>query len=638
MEAIRSIGLGSFTGPLTPASSQAFHELAKKVALIAVIFFATMTTLVIAISLITKINTHGTNLTTLCQEGQLQPALEREKELKLLTDALVRKENCLLLGDPSVGKTALINRLIQEIAETPNHPLKGKRLIEFDPVSFLENTQWQGQLEMKFQGLLNSMGKNDIMVIDNMFTAMSRGYTNNSSPLVGMFLPALEKKRILCIATSTTQDNKPLQDSYPGLVKQFMTIPIQPLSSDQSRQILLKLKPQYEASYKCTLKEEAIEQAVSLCAHHFPHNPVLDQAIRVIKQACFTASTNDSSSTDLVTSPPIVDTAMIETVVTDLSGVSITKTTNEELEKLALIEKNLKTTILGQDEAVNAVCQVIFRSRFNLNAPDTPRGFILLAGPTGVGKTRLAQELALQSKENFLILNMAEFQEPHSISRLIGSPPGYVNHAEGGQLTEEVRRHPTTIILLDEIEKAHPNIFKILLAIAGQGETSDSAGKKIDFRNTIILMTSNLGANLADLNNMTDMDAIYNTMCENIEVAIEQHFTPEFRNRLSDTVIFNPMARETMTQMIELEITKVNERLKKQSICLSLDEKAKEFLISEGYNIEMGARPLARAVQTHLTDRIVAMMMKKDPLVSNRAENALISLKCSAENNVIVFS
>lgn len=655
MEAIRSIRLDSYIIPLTPAFSQASLELAKKVALAVAVFFAILSSGLILRSFVLTITerfstkpsadnsiaAYGTNLTTLYTEGKLEAAIERTKELKQLTSALLRKENCLLLGDPGVGKSALIARLIKEIAENPEHPLKGKRLIELDPVSLLADTQWQGQLEKKFQNLVSSLGKDDILVIDNMYMAMSGGYKNNPFILSAMFSPIFEKKKIQCIATSKPKHYKQLENNYLDLVKQFTTIHIQPLPSNESCKILLALKPLYEGTYKCHLEDNVIEQAVRLCEQYFPQQPVLDRAIAVIKQACFKAS-EAASTTDLPDTQPLVDTAMIETVVTDLSGIPITKTTDEEIENLLQIQETLNKKVLGQKQAVESICPVLFRSRFGFNDPDRPQGFMLFAGPTGVGKTSLAQEFAHLSKRKLLVLNMGEFQEPNSIiSRLIGSPPGYENHAEGGQLTEQVRLHPTSIILLDEIEKAHPNIFKILLAIAGQGETSDSAGKKINFRNTIIIMTSNLGANLAHLNSINTEDNIgvhYNDMCDNINLAIKQHFAPEFINRLTDCVIFNLMARETMSQLVDLEINKANERLKNASISISLDEQAKKLLIVKGYDITMGARPLTRAVKTYLIDAIVKMIMKKNPLLNKTPENGLVALKCSADNDVIVFS
>jgi len=613
------------------------------------------------------LDSFGRDLTLLAADDELDPVIGRKKEIERLVQILCRrtKNNPVLLGEAGVGKTAIVEGLSQQIInkQVPEI-LKGKRMVVLDLAMMVAGTKYRGQFEERIKAVINEVrrAKNVILFIDELHTLVGAGGAEGAIDASNVLKPALARGEVQCIGATTLDEYRKHIEKDGALERRFQTIIVEQPSKDEALEILRGLRDRYEAHHRVRFTDEALFHAVELSTRYITGRCLPDKAIDVIDESGARVRLKN------MTPPPdltqmeekieklqrekdeavknadyeraaalrdeaqqlldektllhkkwyeenkeatgVVDNEIIAEVVSNMTGVPLTKLEKKETQRLLELEAELHKTVVSQDEAITAVAKAVRRSRSGLKDPNRPMGCFILLGPSGVGKTLLAQALAefLFSDRNSLIrLDMSEFMEKHNVSRLVGAPPGYVGYEEGGQLTERIRRRPYSVLLLDEIEKAHPDVYNVLLQIMDEGRLTDSFGRSIDFKNVIIIMTSNIGADL--IKNQSGFgfgkkspEANYEKMKDILQKEVERHFRPEFLNRLDDTIVFKALTRENLQIIVEYELAKVFKRLTEHGLKLELTDQAKEFLIEKGYNPEFGARPLRRAIEHYIED------------------------------------
>lgn len=631
---------------------------------------------------------YGHDLTELCREGKMDPVIGRRDEVERLILILCRrrKNNPVLIGEAGVGKTAIVEGLAHAIVrgDVPDN-LRKKKLISLDLTLMIAGTKYRGQFEERIKAVMDEIKKNGnvLLFIDEIHTIVGAGAAEGAIDASNILKPALSRGEIQCIGATTLDEFRKHIEKDPALERRFQKIIVQPPSIDESILILNGLKPKYEEHHKCVYTDAAVKAAVYQSERYISGRFLPDKAIDLLDEAGAKARISmmhqPANLTELEGKieearvakdeaigrqeyekaaklrdneknlreelqktraeweshkdehQPIVDEEDIANIVAKQTGIPVTRLTEGETEKVLKMEEALKAKIIGQDDALSTVCRAIRRSRADIKDPNRPIGAFLFLGPTGVGKTHLARLLAshMFGGEDALIqVDMSEYMEKFAISRMTGSPPGYVGYEEGGQLTEQVRRRPYSVILFDEVEKAHPDVMNLLLQILEEGRLTDSVGRKIDFRNTIIIMTSNLGADLIRKSTevgfgVKENTMDYKSMQEKIEGAVKKHFKPEFINRLDGLVIFRTLDKVSLRSVVDLEFNKLKNRLTKKHIFVTIDDAARDLLVEKGYLPEMGARPLRRVIEQFLEDPLSEKLLQNP----NQEKKYLISAK-----------
>ncbi|HBG41227.1 ATP-dependent Clp protease ATP-binding subunit [Limibacterium fermenti] len=618
----------------------------------------------------------GTDITRAAQENRLDPVVGREKEIERIAQILSRrkKNNPVLIGDPGVGKSAIVDGLaLRIIQKKVSRALFDKRVIALDMASIVAGTKYRGQFEERIKAILNELSKNPniILFIDEIHTIVGAGGAAGSLDAANMLKPALARGEIQCIGATTLDEYRKNIEKDGALERRFQKVIVDPTSAEETLQILHNIKERYEEHHNVRYTDEALEACVKLTDRYISDRNFPDKAIDALDEAGARVHISnivipktiedleaelkqvEQQKTDAVKAqkyelaasyrdkqrqlllaleaeeerwqkeikekPEIVDEEKVAEVVAMISGVPVQRIAQGEGQRLIEIKSDLKSQIIGQDEAVDKVVKAIQRNRVGLKDPNKPIGTFMFLGPTGVGKTYLAKKLAeylFDSSENLIRIDMSEYMEKFNVSRLVGAPPGYVGYEEGGQLTEKVRRRPYSVVLLDEIEKAHPDVFNILLQILDEGHVTDSLGRKIDFKNTILIMTSNIGTRqLKDFGrgvgfnaNKDQTDAEYSRGI--IQKALNKAFAPEFLNRIDDIVMFDQLSKESIYKIIDLELKGLYKRIRDLGYEVSITDEAKEFIALKGYDVQFGARPLKRAIQKYIEDEMAEMIIR----------------------------
>ncbi len=613
------------------------------------------------------LDSFGRDLTQLATDGELDPVIGRKREIERLVQILCRrtKNNPVLLGEAGVGKTAIVEGLSQQIVnkQVPEL-LTDKRIVVLDLAMMVAGTKYRGQFEERIKAVINEVkrAKNVTLFIDELHTLVGAGGAEGAIDASNVLKPALARGEVQCIGATTLDEYRKYIEKDGALERRFQTIIVDPPLKDETLDILRGLQDRYEAHHKVRFTDEALFQAVELSTRYITGRCLPDKAIDVIDEAGARVRLKNMTppldlteiegkieklqkekddavrNTDYERAAAlrdeaqqlldkktqlqkkwyeenkdvtgVVDVEIIAEVVSNMTGVPLTKLEKKETQRLLELEAELHKTVVSQDEAINAVAKAVRRSRSGMKDPNRPMGCFIFLGPSGVGKTLLAQALAefmFSDKNSLIRLDMSEFMEKHNVSRLVGAPPGYVGYEEGGQLTERIRRRPYAVLLLDEIEKAHPDVYNMLLQIMDEGRLTDSFGRGVDFKNVILIMTSNIGAEL--IKNQAGFgfgkktpESNYEKMKETLQKEVEHHFRPEFLNRLDDTIVFKALTREDLQIIVDYELAKVFKRLTEHGLQMQLSDQAKEFLIDKGYNPEFGARPLRRAIEHYIED------------------------------------
>ena len=611
----------------------------------------------------------GRDLTKLAEDGKLDPIVGREKEIERVSQILSRrkKNNPVLIGEPGVGKSAIAEGLALRIIQRKvSRVLFGKRIVALDIASLVAGTKYRGQFEERMKAVMNELENSPdvILFIDEIHTIVGAGGASGSLDASNMFKPALARGEIQCIGATTLDEYRQYIEKDGALERRFQKVLVEPTSIDETIQILNNIKEKYEDHHNVNFTPEAIDACVKLTARYITDRHLPDKAIdamdeagsrvhisnivvpknildveqkieeikeeknRVVRSQRYeeAAKLRDKErqlleeldrakrqwEEESKSNRTTVTEENVAEVVAMMSGIPVTRIAEKESGKLRRMKEEMQGKVIGQNEAVVKVTKAIQRNRAGLKDPNRPIGSFIFLGPTGVGKTQLAKELAryLFDTEDALIrIDMSEYMEKFSVSRLIGAPPGYVGYEEGGQLTEKVRRRPYSIILLDEIEKAHPDVFNLLLQALDDGKMTDSLGRHIDFKNAIIIMTSNIGArDLSDFGKGVGFGTSAKTAQQEesnrgvIEKALKKAFAPEFLNRIDDIVMFNSLKREDIHKIIDIELGHLYKRIAELGYELKLSDEAKDFLVEKGYDEKFGARPLKRAIQKFIED------------------------------------
>ena len=644
----------------------------------------------------------GRDLTEIARKGDMDPVIGRNNEIERVIQILCRrkKNNPVLLGEAGVGKTAIVEGLAQEIAKG-NVPelLRDKRVVTLDLALMVAGTKYRGQFEERIKAVMDEIrrAKNVILFIDELHTIVGAGSAEGTMDASNIIKPALSRGELQCVGATTLNEYRKYIEKDAALERRFQAVKVEAPSIDEAIQILKGLRHKYEEHHKTEFTDKAIEASVRLSDRYISDRFLPDKAIDVMDEA------GSRARIGTMTRPPevktveagiediksrkeqaiknqdfegaaqmrdkekqarekletllrdwraageekrvVVDEEDILHVVSKWTGVPLQRMEQGEMQRLLTVESEMEKIIIGQHEAVSAICKALRRSRADLKDPRRPIGTFLLLGPTGVGKTLLAKTLAEQmlgDAKSLVHIDMSEYMEKFNVSRLIGSPPGYVGYEEGGQLTEKVRRNPYSVVLFDEIEKAHPDVWNLLLQILEEGKLTDNVGRIVNFRNTIILMTSNVGSDIIKrqgtlgFSPITD-EASYEKMRERIMDEAKKMFRPEFLNRVDDAIVFRALTKPDLIQILNLEVGKVLERLKRKNLQLQLDEKAKDFLVEKGYDPQYGARPMRRAVERFFEDPLAEEILKGnlhegDPiLVTTDKEKIVFNQKAAAK-------
>ena len=628
-----------------------------------------------------------TDLTEKARKGELDPVVGREKEMERVAQILSRrnKNNPILIGEPGVGKSAIVEGLAQRIIERKvARQLWGKRVLTLDMAALVAGTKFRGQFEERVRNLLMELEKNpDIIIyIDEIHTIIGAGGSQGSMDAANMLKPALARGQMQCIGATTIDEFRKTIEKDGALDRRFQKIMVSPTTAEETLQILHRLKSAYEKHHKVQYTDEALEACVQLTQRYisdraFPDKAIdamdesgawmhisniptstemdkLEEELRSIEERKNMAikAQNYEAAADLrdelqMKSEQLerlqqawveqqeqnrseVTSETVAQIVSIMTGIPAHRIGSEENQRLRMLDKNLQGNVIGQDEAVRKVVRAIQRSRVGLKDPNRPIGTFLFVGPTGVGKTYLTKRLALEmfgSEASLIRIDMSEYGEKHTVSRMMGAPPGYVGYEEGGQLTERVRRKPYSIVLLDEIEKAHPDVFNILLQVMDEGRLTDGNGTTIDFRNTIIIMTSNsgtrqikdFGTGIGFQTAPSDEERKQQTRAI-VEKALKKQFAPEFLNRLDDIIYFDQLSRQDIQKIAEIELKPLVRRISEMGYTLEISEKTKDRIVAEGYDLQYGARPLRRAIQRLIEDPICEM------LLANQIEGQVIKL------------
>ena len=619
-----------------------------------------------------------TDLTSLAEQGALDPVVGRQTEMLRVMQILCRrkKNNPVLIGDPGVGKTAVVEGIAQLIA-TKNVPvpLENKRIVTLNMATLVAGTQFRGQFEERVRKLMEEVKKHKeiIVFIDEIHTIIGAGSAPGSLDAANMLKPALARGEMQCIGATSTAEYKKSIEKDAALERRFQKILLSPASQEETLAILKQLRSRYEQHHNTTYTDEALQACVSLTARYINGRVLPDKAIDAMDEAGakarirfrempseFTDIQNEISKLteeklqaaksqdyeraaqlrDVIQqrsaqlqemrmqweeqqkkSPVRVDENDVAETVSMMSGVPVTKVRESDTERLKNIGAVLRERIVGQDDAVEQVSRALVRNRLGLSGEDRPIGTFLFVGPTGVGKTYLVKCLAEQlfgSKDALIRVDMSEYGEKFSVSRLVGAPPGYVGYEEGGQLTDRVRRKPYSVVLLDEIEKAHPDVFNTLLQVMDEGRLTDGNGVTADFRNTLVVMTSNSGTRQlrevgAGMGFDRNRDEIAPEKARSVIMnALKKQFAPEFLNRLDDIIVFNPLNKENASQITDLELKELLDRVKKMGYALKITDNAKQFILSKGFDAQYGARSLKRAVRQYVEDPLCDFLLEGD--------------------------
>jgi ATP-dependent Clp protease ATP-binding subunit ClpC len=639
----------------------------------------------------------GRDLTKLAIEDKLDPVIGREKEIERVAQVLSRrkKNNPVLIGEPGVGKTAIAEGLALRIIQRKvPRILQDKRVVTLDLAGLVAGTKYRGQFEERMKALMNELEKADdvILFIDELHTIVGAGGASGSLDASNMFKPALARGDIQCIGATTLDEYRKYIETDGALDRRFQKVMVDPPSVDQTIEILEKIKFKYEEHHHVKYDKQAIETAVKMSDRYITDRYLPDKAIDVIDEAGSRVHMGNFTVSDEVLkleeqiedikqqkikvvkqqdyeeaarlrdqerrlqsdlevakreweakiNDQVYDVTEddIATVVSMMTGIPVTRVVQAESEKLMKMEDALKGKIVGQDEAVVKLTKAIRRTRAGLKNPNKPIGSFIFLGPTGVGKTELAKVLAkylFDSEDALIRIDMSEYMEKFAVSRLVGAPPGYVGYEEGGQLTERVRRKPYSVVLFDEIEKAHPDVFNILLQMLDDGQLTDSLGRKVDFKNTIIIMTSNVGTKdikaTGGIGFSGDVEIDrYSNLKNTVEDAMRKLFNPEFLNRIDETIVFRNLDKDDIKQIIKIELKELLKNMKEHHMQLELDETAEEFLADKGFDPKFGARPLKRAIQKYLEDPLA-----EELLVGHVKEGQVIVVKHNNQKDELYF-
>ena len=621
------------------------------------------------------LDSFGRDLTELARQNKLDPVIGRENEIERVTQILVRrtKNNPVLLGEAGVGKTAIVEGLAQMVIEGDvPELLQERRIVVLDLAMMVAGTKYRGQFEERIKAVMNEVrrAKNTILFIDELHTLVGAGGAEGAIDASNVLKPALSRGEIQCIGATTLDEYRKYIEKDGALERRFQTIIVDSPSKSETVEILRGLRDRYEAHHRVRITDDAVEASVELSSRYITGRCLPDKAIDVIDEAGarvrlraktsppdlkeidgeidllqqekeeavasqdFEKAARVRDQTDKLKSKKdevtkewrekskeidsIVDEEVIAEVVSKMTGVPLTRLESGEAERLVQMEDELHKKVVSQHEAIKALSRVVRRSRSGLKDPQRPTGVFIFAGPTGVGKTLLAKTLAefmFGDSDALLQIDMSEYMEKHNISRLVGAPPGYVGFEEGGQLTERIRRRPYAVVLLDEIEKAHPDVFNMLLQIMEEGRLTDSFGRNVDFKNTILILTTNAGADVIKSQSVfgfgkRDDDSSYGKMKERLEQEVERHFRPEFLNRVDEIIVFRHLIKDDLEKIIDIELAKVRERLLDRGITLTLSDESKAFIIENGTNLEYGARPLRRAIESYIEDPLSEELLK----------------------------
>jgi len=645
------------------------------------------------------LDSFGRDLTELARQGKLDPVIGREKEIERTMQILSRrtKNNPVLLGEAGVGKTAIVEGFAQRVVggDVPEL-LLDRRIVVLDLAMMVAGTKYRGQFEERIKTVMNEVRRagNIILFIDELHTLVGAGGAEGAIDASNVLKPALSRGEIQCIGATTLDEYRKYIEKDSALARRFQEVIVEPSTKTETIDILRGLRDRYEQHHHVQITDDAIETAVELSSRYITGRCLPDKAIDVIdeagarvhlksmtrppdlkeideeverlnrekeeavanqdfekaaalrdqadklkqkKQAVMQEWRERSRSTD-----GMVDADVIAEVVSKITGVPLTRLSTEDSLRLMQMEDDLHKRVVSQDEAIRSVSRAVRRSRSGLKDPRRPTGCFVFAGPTGVGKTLLAKALAefmFGDQDALVQIDMSEYMEKHNVSRLIGAPPGYVGYEEGGQLTEKIRRRPYSVVLLDEIEKAHPDVFNMLLQVMEEGRLTDSFGRNVDFRNTILIMTTNAGAEAIKNESAfgfqkPDDDASYESMKERVQEQIEKVFRPEFLNRVDDVIVFRHLTNDDLGEVVELELAKVRERLAEHGLRLVLTPEAKKFLIKKGSNLDFGARPLRRAIENFVEDPLSEELLKG---AFRGKDTITVQLKEVAEKKHLVF-
>ena len=616
----------------------------------------------------------GTDITRAAAEKKLDPIVGREKEIERLVQILSRrkKNNPVLIGEPGVGKSAIVEGLALRIIQRKvSRILFGKRVISLDMASVVAGTKYRGQFEERIKAILNELSKNPniILFIDEIHTIVGAGSATGSMDAANMLKPALARGEVQCIGATTLDEYRKSIEKDGALERRFQKVIVDPTTAEETLQILKNIKPCYEEHHNVSYTDNALEACVKLTGRYINDRNFPDKAIDALDEAGSRVHVSNitvpktieeleakieetkseklaavkSQNFELAASfrdkerqylmqleaekaeweqylqehREVVDEDKVAEVVAMMSGVPVQRIAKAENLKLLEMADKLKTKVVGQDDAVQKVVKAIQRNRVGLKDPNKPIGTFMFLGPTGVGKTHLAKKLAeylFDSADALIRVDMSEYLEKFAVSRLIGAPPGYVGYEEGGQLTEKVRRKPYSVVLLDEIEKAHPDVFNLLLQVLDEGRLTDSLGRRVDFKNTVLIMTSNVGTRqLKDFgrgigfNKQTEVDKDFSHGV--IQKALNKSFAPEFLNRIDDIIMFDQLDKEAILKIVDIELEGVYGRVNAMGHKLVITPKAKGFIASKGYDVQFGARPLKRAIQKYLEDEMAELII-----------------------------
>lgn len=617
----------------------------------------------------------GRDLTKMAKDGKLDPVIGRKNEIERVIQILSRrtKNNPVLLGEAGVGKTAIVEGLAQKIvAGDIPEVLKDKRIIILDLALMVAGTKYRGQFEERIKAVMDEIKRSeDVMVfIDELHTLVGAGGAEGAIDASNILKPALSRGEIQCIGATTLNEYRKHIEKDAALERRFQTIMVEPPSVDETIEILKGLRDKYEAHHKVKFTDAALEAAAKLSDRYISGRYLPDKAIDLIDEAgsrarlsVMTAPPDVKHIEDKVTAlkqekeetvknqdfekaaklrdeerklkeelaktkrewkeskgkfEPKVDEEDIAVILSKWTGIPIVKLEEKEQDKFLKMEEALHKRVIGQDEAISAIAHAVRRSRAGIKDPRRPIGSFVFLGPTGVGKTLVGRALAefmFGDEDAIIQVDMSEYMEKFNVSRLVGAPPGYVGYEEGGQLTEKVRRRPYSVVLLDEIEKAHPDVFNLLLQMLEEGRLTDSFGRKVDFKNTIIIMTSNIGAEMLKKQGSIgfksqEEEATYKSMKERLLDEVKKTFKPEFLNRVDDIIVFRSLTKEELEHIVDLEIKDVESRLKDQNISIELTKEAKDFLVDKGFDKVFGARPLKRTIQRFLEDPLAEEIIK----------------------------
>ncbi len=640
---------------------------------------------------------YGRDLTQLALEDKLDPVIGRSKEIDRIIQILSRrtKNNPVLTGEPGVGKTAIVEGLAQKIfkAEVPIK-LQEKRVITLDLGLLVAGTKYRGEFEDRVKKVMEEVrkAKNVILFIDELHTIIGTGGSEGSLDAANLFKPALARGELQCIGATTMDEYRKHIEGDGALERRFQSLHVDEPTKEEAIQILRGIKERYEEFHSVIITEESLVEAVELASRYITERFLPDKAVDLIDEAASKVMLSNSFGSKSVTQAlhkekdallkeksdssvdkgdpslaiieskladiekklaiaesvqkapesNIVTEATVRDVVSAWTGIPIQTLTLEESKRLMMMEEDLKTKIVGQEEAIKGLCRAVKRAKVGLKNPNRPTGSFLFLGPSGVGKSELAKTLAeylFGDRDAMVRVDMSEYMEKHTVSRLIGSPPGYVGYNEAGQLTEPVRRRPYSVVLFDELEKASPDVINILLQILEDGRVTDANGKTVNFKNTIVIMTSNVGSKFIEkettfgfVDPKLKNDSNYNAIKVKLTDELRREFRPEFLNRIDDIIIFKLLDKEDITKILDIMLRDVLDRLSDRNIQITVDKKAKGFLVDKGFNQKQGARPLRRAIQEYFEDSLA------DTLLKDGVSKSGLTIKCSLKDDKLVFS